>query len=616
MVIVAVLAWPVTSLMAAANLDNSAMIALSLSVSRGLAYGTQVAFTYGPLGFITHPLAVTGGTVLAGVIGAAAIQLAFVGVVLVGLSRQVGWPLAAVAALVAVSVATTASPLAAGGIPTPLESPLLDIAFGLVALALSAPPRRTARAATGLALAGGALAGLALLVKLNDGVGVTAIVVVGLLGTERPRRTIPLAVLSLAVCGLLAWLALGQPLDSLPDYFRNAVAVVGGNVDALGENAMGAGGQWEVLVVAVSAVFLSVGAWVALTGAPRKRRYALAVAVLLVHYFVAREMFGRYDPVHAAAIILLAPVALMIPWRRRERTAGFAAWTALAVAAVAVLGIGGDSLANVFDPTSRAGALISDVSTVVSPQSEISQAQADIQAAVAVPGQLLTSLNGRCVNVEPYQIALVFANPSWRWCPLPALKSYSAYTTSLDNLDAEAYANPTSGPNAVLRQADGSVDGRNPAWDSPAAMLSLLCHFTETARSGIWQVLMRTKNRCGARRTVETLHSDGASTIAIPSPPPGMVLLAEIHGLQIAGGERLRTVLTRPAIRTITVNGDATYRVVPDTLADGLILDVPATADYAAPFNLDQSAEDLGAQIGGVSAAFSVTLIDVPISAS
>src|SRR5471030_895411 len=46
------LTWPVTSLLAQANLDNSAIIGLSLAVSRGLAFGRQVVYTYGPLGFV------------------------------------------------------------------------------------------------------------------------------------------------------------------------------------------------------------------------------------------------------------------------------------------------------------------------------------------------------------------------------------------------------------------------------------------------------------------------------------------------------------------------------------------------------------------------------------
>ena len=617
-IVLVALTWPVTSLLAQANLDNSAMIGLTLAVSRGLAFGRQVVFTYGPLGFVTHPLAVTPGTLLVAVVGMAVIQLAFVSVVLSGLRRRVPLPVAAALTLVAASVATTASPMALGGLPTPMESPLVDISFGLVALALSVPEDRADRAALALALAGGLLAGLALLIKLNDGGAVTAIVALGLLGAGGRRRwrlTFALGLLTLVGTAVIAWLAIGQPLAALPDYFRNSAAVIGGNIDALGENTMGAGGEWEVLVVLASGVFLTAGAWRSLAGSPRRRRAALAAAVLAVHYFVAREMFGRYGVVHAAALILLVPIPLMIPWRRSERGLGFAATAALAVGAVAVLGLGGVSLGSVFEPVGRASALVSDIGTVLSPQGEIAQGQAGIRIFDAVPPSLAADLDGHCVNVEPYQISAVFAYPNWHWCPLPALQSYAAYTTSLDDLDAAAYADALSGPDAVLRQYGATVDGRSPTWDSPAAMLSLLCHFTEVIRGGIWQLLTRVGDRCGVPRTLATLRSAGAAGVIVPPAPAGTVLVARIHGLQIHGLERLQTLFTRPAIRTLVINDAVAYRVVPDTLADGLVLDVPSAADYAPPFNLDLSVHSIVAEIGGRPAPFAVTLVAVPISA-
>jgi len=250
---------------------------------------------------------------------------------------------------------------------------------------------------------------------------------------------------------------------------------------------------------------------------------------------------------------------------------------------------------------------------VISPDNAIAQGRADIQYADAVPATLASDLYGRCVNAEPYEIATIWAYPGWRWCPLPVMQSYSAYTTSLDNLDAASYASASSGPDAVLREANASLDGRNATWDSPAAMLSLLCHFTELARGGQWQVLTRVPNRCGAPRVLGTLESNGTAAMSMPPAPPGMVVVAEIHGLGITAREHLSTLFTRADARTLTINGTSVYRVVPDTLADGLVLDVPASGDYAAPFNFNLSVESIEAEIGSNPAAFTATLVGVPI---
>src|SRR5450755_3306571 len=44
------LTWPVTSVTPSAGLDNSWQAGLSLALARGLVFGRQVVFTYGPLG--------------------------------------------------------------------------------------------------------------------------------------------------------------------------------------------------------------------------------------------------------------------------------------------------------------------------------------------------------------------------------------------------------------------------------------------------------------------------------------------------------------------------------------------------------------------------------------
>jgi hypothetical protein len=592
--------WPVTSVTPQPGLDPSWAIGLSLALSRGLAFGSRIVFTYGPLGLITAPRAVSPATLALGLLGAIALQVALVALVL--RCTPAGEP------LVIALIATVATVLifAANLIGSQID----DIAFGAVALTLSSAPR-SRRAATRLALAGGLLAGLALLVKLDDGIAATTIVAAGLLGLPQARRTLALAAGSLVATVLIAWLALGQPLTALPDYLRTGVAVVKGYVDAMGYDVIGADAHWIVLVVVASGLLLSAAAWHALAGAPRRARLALVAAVLLVHYFIGREVLVRFDPIHATALTLLVPVALMIPWRNRGTA--LAATCALAVAGLAALSISGIGVTQVFEPWTRASAFVDQVGTMLAPDGAIASSEAAIRGLRGLTPALAAELDGQCVDVEPTEVSLLFAYPQWRWCPAGTLQSYTAYTTSLDDLDARSFDDPRGGPDRVIRELDQTIDGRNPVWEPPAAMLALLCHFTEIGRAGSWQVLARTADRCGAPRTITTIASDGANPITLPAPTPGTVMLAEVHGLGLGTLERLGTLFGRAAIRTLTINGTEAYRVVPDTLGDGLILDVPANADYAAPFNLNMSAYRLSAAIAGQAVPFSVTLVGVPI---
>ena len=53
--------------------------------------------------------------------------------------------------------------------------------------------------------------------------------------------------------------------------------------------------------------------------------------------------------------------------------------------------------------------------------------------------------------------------------------------------------------------------------------------------------------------------------------------------------------------------------MVPDTLTDGLILDVPRYADYRAPFGFSLDVGTIEAEIDQVPVAVSVTFEAVPI---
>ena len=128
----------------------------------------------------------------------------------------------------------------------------------------------------------------------------------------------------------LTWLALGQPLSALPDYVSTGISVVQGYVDAMGYNMLGGAGQWEVLILIVSAARLQRSRVVRPCRRPLRRRAALAGCVVLVHYFVAREMLVRYDPGHAAVLVLLVAVPLLIPWRSGQRATRLAMAAGLA----------------------------------------------------------------------------------------------------------------------------------------------------------------------------------------------------------------------------------------------------------------------------------------------
>jgi hypothetical protein len=596
-----ILSWPVTYVTAAGGLDDSWVVGLNLALAHGLTFGRQVIFTYGPLGLGLVPTAVTAGTFFLGELLVGLIQLVLVALLLANLRRRMNLLAAAVLTLLAASL------VGWRGNAEPLDG----IAFGLVALTYATPAARREQAFRRLALWGGVFASFALLMKLNDGVLACAVLAVGLLGSDRPRRDLTRAAASVLGTLLVLWLLLGEPLAALPDYLRNGYDVIDGYVEAMGI-APEAGGQWQLLLILGSALVLTAGAWRALATERTRRGAALAGAVLVVHYFVGREALVRYGPGHMAVVSVLGAVALMIPWPRTQRATGLAMAAMLAVTVFAVLARPVNEL---IDPVGDAHRFFAQAADVLHPAATIAQGRESVRKEGAIPTQMALALRGHCVTSEPDEISAVWAHPQWRWCPLPVFQSYTAYTPRLDHLNAAAYADARNGPDRVLRQVNQAIDSRNASWESPAAMLSMLCHFGEIEHSGEWQTLARVPNRCGKSYELQTIHSSLGDTIALPAPPMDAVMVAAIDGVQVAGWERLETLFTRARPRYVIVNGSAKFRVPPGTAADGLILAVPPYADYAAPFNLNMDAHTLNVEVEGHSSgAIAVHLLAVPIA--
>jgi len=166
------------------------------------------------------------------------------------------------------------------------------------------------------------------------------------------------------------------------------------------------------------------------------------------------------------------------------------------------------------------------------------------------------------------------------WSPLPVFQNYSAYTAELDQLNADRIASD-QGPERILRQnpAQGlsqyptrTIDRRYPAWDPPAQALATLCNFAPLQTTGHWQLLGRVPDRCGVPELLDSVESSYGESVPVPQAPRGEVVLVRIHGAEVDGLESLRSLLYRAKFRYAVVDGERTYRLVPGTAADGLLL--------------------------------------------
>jgi hypothetical protein len=577
---VALLSWPVTGdLQASTDLDGAWQIALNQGVHDGLNYGPDMLFTYGPLGFLHRPLLVYPWP--------ARFAFMWVSIAQVAVAAGLVWSLRHalrswwLAVLVAIPIAVVLG-----------RGPGTAIAF-FAAVALAGGQ---ARGRTGLAVAAGlgVLAGLELLIKLNTGVTVAALGVVAVAVAPGPRRGVVLAFAAGAAAALLGgWVATGQSLGGVVDYVIGSLGIISGYSEAMiYEEPMR---EWEPWAAALLFGIGALVAWRAGEALPRRAQVGLVLLWTVLAFTAFKAAFVRHDAGHTNiyfASVLGALIAFGWAPHRRQT-----AWLLGALFAVTLLASGGPSPRAQFMPLLRADSffdqvrLLTDGSATNEGIAAARKARADFEQ---LDGRIYDAIGDRTVHVEPTDAGLPWAQ-RLRWKPLPVFQSYSAYTADLDDRNADMVRSP-DGPEVILREATVTFDNRIAAFESPAAIVAMLCHFRPTEGPyGRWLLLERSPDRCGPERPLKTVDARLGEAVPVPPPPDrSSIVVVHIEGVEVSGLEKIRAALHRSRGRQVVYDGGREIkRLIPGTAANAHILTVPRRADHPDPLRLDQGVKTI-----------------------
>lgn len=581
--LVAIATWSVVFTPPFVGLDPSWTAGLYIAAHRGLQFGTQVVFTYGPLGFLVQPWMWYSGL--------AAIAFVYQSVLHVLLCVSLVWALR-----------RTLHPILAmlGTFLVLVTMSELDVAVVLsaiwcLALLAPGPPTYTARI---VAVGGGVLGATETLIYPRSGLLVLVMCLVALLGGERRREL--LIFVGVAIAALVAlWFAAGQGVTNFPSFVSRSFQIVSGYSDAMGVQAVPSSYRiWSI----VGALALIAG--VVVTSAPRRPRWAALVLAAIAAFVLFKEANVRAEIGHTNIFFATAGgmfAALAYAGRR---------WLAVAVLAIVIaINIHLDSVAAThvtYNPITYARRASDQVRLLFDP------ARRDLETYLFfliemtkqynLPPSLLALVKGHPVQIDPEEVAALWAyGLASQWVPGPVLQDYSAYTSELDQLEAHQLSS-AGAPERILRWSvpqarasypQTSIDGRLVAWDPPAKNLAMLCHFKPLATENGWEVLGRVPNRCGAARLIGSTQSSFGKTVAVPSAVAGGVVFARIYGAGVTGLERARALLFRARFRYVVVNGGRAYRLVPDTAEDGLLMDAAPGTDYPLPFSLAPGARTI-----------------------
>jgi len=572
---VAVLAWPFATARPAGGGDWSWIAVLAYGAHHGLNFGDQLVWSFGPLGFLNAwggPALYYGDVYAMSWLFAAVIQLLLAGTLLVALGR---WLPLAPALLAAVVVLALAS-----------ERPTA-VGFAWCALALTRgddPPRDAA--ARWFPVAIGVLAGIGVLGKLNEGAALLVLAVIALAAMPRRRDMLVFAGTLLATA-LAGWLLSGQSLGDVWPYLRYGVEVVAGYSEAMGKSSSSL--RWTyVAAPALGALALAL-AWTATRDARPRRRWcllALCAVYLGLHF---KESFVRQDPGHlpiffGSALVLFA----LLPLPPRLRPAAVAGMLA-SVVALGVLG-GGHDLVRSLNPVANVRAAADQVYTLVSPTRRaeiVADVRAGARSGYQIPPRLAAAVGRRSVMLWPLAYGEIAYAYDLNLRPLPTLEPYGTYTPALDRLAGAMIASARA-PERIVRAmpaASGAADGRYPSFEAPLATRQIFCRYRQVAVHRPWQVLARAPgSRCGTARTLSTATAAWAEPVPVPAPVrPNALVLVKIAGAGAHGLERIESLALRSRERRIALD-EATFRLVPATATDGLLLSAPVGSDYRGGF--------------------------------
>jgi len=584
---VVLFSWPVVgNLRASTDLDGAWQIALNQGVHDGLNYGPDMLFTYGPLGFLFRPLLVYPWPARFAFMWVSIAQVALAAGLLWSLRHALrSWWLAV---LVAIPFATLLG-----------RGPGTVIAFiGAAALAGG-----QARGRVGLALAAGlgALAGIELLIKLNTGVTVTALGAVAVVAAPGPRRGPILAFAGAAAAALLGgWVVTGQSFAGVFDYLTGSLGIISGYSEAMiYEEPMR---EWEPWAAALLGGIGALVAWRAGEALPRRAQVGLVLLWAVLAFTAFKAAFVRHDAGHTNiyfASVLGGLVAFGWAPHRRQ--------TALllgALFAVTLLASGGPSPRSLYTPVLRADSFFEQLRLLTdgsATNAGIAAARDERAAFEEFDGRFLDAIGDRTVHVEPTDAGLVWAQ-GLRWKPLPVFQSYSAYTADLDDRNADM-ARSREGPEVIMREATVTFDNRVAAFESPAAIVAMLCHFRPGAGPyGRWLLLERSAPRCGPEKPLKTVDAKLGEHVAVPpAPDRSSIVIVHIEGVEVSGLEKIRAALNRSRGRQINFDdGRAIKRLIPGTAANAHILTVPPSADQPDPFKLDLAVSTIAVTEGNL----------------
>lgn len=569
--------------------DYNYVAAEIVALREHLQWGTQIVWSFGPLGYFNEPFYMDFNSWLIAFTANLVGHVGLFAVIALFLTRIRARPWIYV--FVAAVVLLTFDRYAGHDFErfAVLDQKVAIASVLLLYLALETSRRSEA---VGLAIVAGLAIAYLFLDKgtfLIAGAGIAAVFIV-LSAAQRRLGALVALVASMTLGFIAIWLLAGQSIANIPAYFRTMYEIVAGYTPAMAftDNPASLHAMDQVLLTAglLGLAALAVAIAARLRDWPLVRLALLSAPLVWLQY---KNSFARFDENRALefwallGVVLGLALAYQVATTELRRPQAWPAAAALVVCLVLVAGlgpyIGGLSETGPMAPTfpfphnlasyRHAAPLLLDPSVRATDDAQV-LATMRLQP---LPQDVVDELRAGTVDVVPFDLQEAFGY-GFAWDPQPIWLSYSAWTPYLDHLNAQHFSG-ASAPRFVLFSAF-TIDGRYPLFDEPEAYRVLFQRYQVVALAGNYLVLEQAPS---TSLQAETAAGSASGTLGewITVPSHGALrLYGRLHVSYSLLGEAMNLLNGPPRVTIRFRYGDGEvspeYRYVAALGPDGLDL--------------------------------------------
>ncbi len=390
-------------------------------------------------------------------------------------------------------------------------------------------------------------------------------------------RLVPIIFIAGGAATPIFWLCSGQALPNLPGYFSSMIPIIDGYSSAM--SISGDPVQLQAYIGSMTVIVLL--AYYSGRGRPLVA-FLFAAAIAGMALLVFKAAFVRHD---GHAIIgggFIVFVGLMVATRFRgvagalPLTLAAFSWSVVDIAYVHSTPT--SIILRVANKFQEAGQGVSDLIMATEKRKEMyDERMSQLRNEANIP-----TLAGTTDIYSYDQWALLVSGNAWS--PRPILQSYSAYTSSLADLNREHLLNQTR-PDNILFSLQ-TIDARFPSLDDGPSWPTIITNYAPIGRTSSRLILRRKFEHTAtpASMTAISQATYGFETeIPIPEFEGAIYLTLDIRPTNL--GRLQNTLFKSPQIEIIAklVDGDERhYRIVPEMARSGFVISplIETTEDF------------------------------------